>query len=111
MGTVIPILAGNCIPVFADVDPMTGNLTAETIARRITPRTRAVIVVHLFGRPADLDPICDLLRGRGIALIEDCAQAHLPSIAARRWGRSGTSAASASSSPSRSPAVTVASPW
>ena len=55
----------NCIPVFADIDPITGNLTAETIAKKITPRTRAVIVVHLFGRPADLGPIVDLLRAEG----------------------------------------------
>jgi dTDP-4-amino-4,6-dideoxygalactose transaminase/predicted dehydrogenase len=76
MGTVIPILASNCLPIFADIDPVTGNLTVESIARKITPRTRAVILVHLFGRPADLGGIAELLRGRGIALIEDCAQAH-----------------------------------
>src|SRR5262249_20577465 len=59
MGSVIPILACNCIPVFADIDPRTGNMTAETIASKLTPRTRAVILVHLFGRPADIAPIRD----------------------------------------------------
>jgi dTDP-4-amino-4,6-dideoxygalactose transaminase/predicted dehydrogenase len=89
MGTIIPILAANCIPVFADVDPETGNLTAETIARRITPRTRAVILVHLLGYPADLDPICELLRGRGIPLIEDCAQAHYAEYRGKKVGTFG----------------------
>ena len=89
MGTIIPILAGNCIPVFADVDPATGNLTAESIAARITPRTRAVILVHLFGRPADLEPIAALLRDREIPLIEDCSQAHWAEYRGRKVGTWG----------------------
>ncbi|WP_202925920.1 DegT/DnrJ/EryC1/StrS family aminotransferase [Goekera deserti] len=60
-------------PVFADVDPVTGNLTAETIAAVLTDRTRAVIVVHQAGVPADTRPIYDLLRARGIAVVEDAA--------------------------------------
>lgn len=89
MGTVIPILACNCLPVFADIDPRTGMLTAESIAKKITPRTKAVILVHLFGRPADLDPICELLRAKGIALIEDCAQAHYAQYKGRCVGTFG----------------------
>jgi perosamine synthetase len=89
MGTVIPIMLANCIPVFADVDPITGNLTAESIATRITHRTRAVIVVHLFGRPADMGPIQELLRARGVALIEDCSQAHLAEYRGRKVGTFG----------------------
>jgi dTDP-4-amino-4,6-dideoxygalactose transaminase/predicted dehydrogenase len=89
MGTVIPILMANCVPVFADVDPLTGNLTADTIARKITQRTRAVIVVHLFGRPADMAPIQELLRGKGIALIEDCAQAHFAEYRGKKIGTFG----------------------
>src|SRR5262249_20900267 len=89
MGTVIPILMQNCIPVFADVDPVTGNLTADTIAKKITDRTRAVIVVHLFGRPADMAPIQELLRSKGIALIEDCAQAHLADYGGKKIGTFG----------------------
>ncbi|MDQ3332772.1 MAG: DegT/DnrJ/EryC1/StrS family aminotransferase [Planctomycetota bacterium] len=89
MGTVIPILACNCTPVFADIDPVSGNLTRESIAAAITPRTKAVILVHLFGRPADLDPICELLRSRNIALIEDCAQAHLAEYKGKRVGTFG----------------------
>jgi dTDP-4-amino-4,6-dideoxygalactose transaminase/predicted dehydrogenase len=89
MGTVIPILACNCLPVFADVDPITGNLTAESIARRITPKTRAVILVHLFGFPADLSGVVDLLRGKGIALVEDCAQAHDAAYHGKKVGTFG----------------------
>lgn len=89
MGTVIPILACNCIPIFADIDPATGNLTAESIASKITPRTKAVILVHLFGVPADLDSIVDVLRRHGIPLIEDCSQAHGASYRGRKVGTFG----------------------
>ena len=71
-------------PVFADIDPDSGNITAETIARVITKRTRAVIPVHLAGWPCDLDPILDLCAQRNIHVIEDCAQAN----GARYKGRS-----------------------
>ena len=72
------------VPVFADVDPESGNLSAETIAAVLTERTKAVIVVHLAGWPADMDPIMALARGHGVKVIEDCAQAH----GARYKGRS-----------------------
>ena len=71
-------------PVFADVDRETQNISAETVAPVLTPRTRAVIPVHLAGMPCDMDPILDLTRSRGISVIEDCAQAH----GARYKGRS-----------------------
>lgn len=89
MGTVIPILASNCLPVFADVDPMTGSLSAEGIARRITSRTKAVILVHLFGIPANLQEIVELLKSKGIILIEDCAQAHFADYCNRKVGTFG----------------------
>ena len=75
MGAITPILYQTAIPVFADVDPLTYNLTAETIDKKITSRTRGVIVTHLFGNPCDMDPILDLCGRRGIPVIEDCAQA------------------------------------
>ena len=71
-------------PVFADVDAQSGNLSAETIARVITPRTKAVICVHLAGWPCDMDPIMALAAAHGFKVIEDCAQAH----GARYKGRS-----------------------
>jgi dTDP-4-amino-4,6-dideoxygalactose transaminase len=71
-------------PVFADVDPESGLITAETIERVITPRTKAIIVVHLAGWPADMDAIMALARKHNLWVIEDCAQAH----GARYKGRS-----------------------
>jgi dTDP-4-amino-4,6-dideoxygalactose transaminase len=64
------------IPLVADVDPVSGNLTAETIAPLISPRTKAIIVVHLAGWPCDMDSIVELARKQDIYVIEDCAQAH-----------------------------------
>jgi perosamine synthetase len=76
-GTVIAVLACNAVPVFADVDPVTGCVTAESVAARLSERTRAVLVVHLFGGPAPIDEIVATCRPRGVAVIEDCAQAYL----------------------------------
>jgi dTDP-4-amino-4,6-dideoxygalactose transaminase len=63
-------------PVFADVDRESQNITAETIERVITPATRAIIPVHLAGRPCEMDAIMDLARMFDLKVIEDCAQAH-----------------------------------
>lgn len=63
-------------PVFADVDLDSQNITARTIQAVLTPRTRAIVCVHLAGWPCDMDPIMDLARQRGLWVIEDCAQAH-----------------------------------
>lgn len=64
------------VPVFADVDPDSGNISAQTIRAVITPRTRAIIVVHLAGWPAELDEIMALAAEHNLYVIEDCAQAH-----------------------------------
>lgn len=63
-------------PVFADVDRDSGNLTAETVQPLLSARTRAILPVHLGGWPCDMDPLRELARGRGIRIVEDCAQAH-----------------------------------
>ncbi len=63
-------------PVYVDIDEATFNLDPKLIERAITPRTRAVLPVHLYGHPCDLDPILDICRSRKIALVEDAAQAH-----------------------------------
>ena len=62
-------------PVFVDIDPRTLNLTAEGVAGAITPRTRAIIAVHTFGCPADLDPILDVAARHGVRVIEDACEA------------------------------------
>lgn len=77
MGTVAPVIAQNAVPVFADVDPVTGCLSVDAVAQAITPRTRAIIVVHLFGKPAPVHDLRQLADAQGITLIEDCAQAYL----------------------------------
>lgn len=76
MGAIAPILAQGAIPVFADVDPSTCNVTASTIGDRISDRTRAIVVTHLFGNPCDMAPIMELALSYGIPVIEDCAQAY-----------------------------------
>ncbi|MGE4102833.1 MAG: DegT/DnrJ/EryC1/StrS family aminotransferase [Pirellulales bacterium] len=75
MGALTPILYQGAIPVFADIDPLSYNVTAETIAAALSPRTKAIIVTHLFGNPCEMGPIMELARARGIPVIEDCAQA------------------------------------
>jgi len=70
------VVAMGAVPVFADVDGDTQNITADTVAQVLTPRTKAVICVHLAGMPCDMDPIMDLARERGLLVVEDCAQAH-----------------------------------
>ena len=89
MGAITPILYQGAIPIFADVDPLTYNVTAETIAPRITERTRAIIVTPLFGNPCDMDPILELARQRGIPVIEDAAQAFFAEYRGRRTGTMG----------------------
>ena len=89
MGAIAPILFQTAVPIFADVDPETYNITAETIACKITPRTRAIIVTHLFGNPCDMDPIMALAREHDLTVIEDCAQAYLASYKGRLVGTVG----------------------
>jgi dTDP-4-amino-4,6-dideoxygalactose transaminase len=69
------VVSVGATPVFADVDRDTQNITAETIAAVVTPRTRAVIPVHLAGMPCEMAPILELARHHGFAVVEDCAQA------------------------------------
>ena len=64
------------IPIVADVDADSQNITAETIEPLITPKTKGIIAVHLMGWPCDMDPIMDLAKRRGLWVVEDCAQAH-----------------------------------
>lgn len=78
------IVTAGAVPVFADVDRDSQNVTAETIAAVLTPRTRAILCVHLAGWPCDIDPIMALAVERDLFVIEDCAQAH----GARYKGRS-----------------------
>lgn len=77
MGALTPIIYQAAVPIFADVDPLTYNVTAETIAPKITRRTKAIIVTHLFGNPCDMDPIMELAKQHDLPVIEDACQAYL----------------------------------
>jgi dTDP-4-amino-4,6-dideoxygalactose transaminase len=87
------VLHHNAIPVFADIDPDTFNVTAQTIAERITERTKAIIPVHLHGLPADMDEILALARKHGLTVIEDACQAHGATYKGRKVGGLADSAA------------------
>jgi dTDP-4-amino-4,6-dideoxygalactose transaminase len=73
--TALAVQRAGARPVFADVDPLTLNVTAETVERVVTPRTRALLPVHLYGHPVDLDPLLEISRRRAIPLVEDACQA------------------------------------
>src|ERR1051325_2474912 len=77
------------MPVFVDVDPVSYTVTAAAIEPAITPRTRAVIPVHLYGQAADLDPILELARTHNLHVIEDAAQAHGAEYKDKRVGARG----------------------
>lgn len=83
------IVMCGAIPVFADVDAESQNVTHQTIADVITPRTKAIIVVHLAGWPCDMDPIMQLARDHDLKVIEDCAQAHGASYKGQMVGSIG----------------------
>jgi dTDP-4-amino-4,6-dideoxygalactose transaminase len=89
-GTVIPVLSQNAVPVFADVDPVTWCLDPASVERNITPRTRAIVAVNLFGQPADLAGLLGVARRHGIPLIEDCCQAYGATHQGRKVGTFGT---------------------
>jgi len=77
MGALTPILYQSAVPVFADVDADTLNVTAESIEKVLSERTKAIIVTHLFGNPCEMGEIMELARSKNIPVIEDCAQAFL----------------------------------
>lgn len=84
IASVSCVVNAGATPVFADVDADSGNISASTIEKVLTPRTKAIICVHLAGLPCDMDPIMALAKQHDLKVIEDCAQAH----GARYKGRS-----------------------
>jgi perosamine synthetase len=90
IATATSILACGATPVFADVDPFDLNLDPSRVEAAITPKTKAVMPVHIFGHPARIAEIADLCASRGLALIEDAAQAHGAEHQGRRVGRFGS---------------------
>jgi len=88
-GTYMPILSCQAIPVFCDIDPFTGCPDPEDIERRISPHTKAMIIVHLGGMPAEMDPIMDIARRHNIIVIEDCSHAHGATYKGKKIGAIG----------------------
>jgi dTDP-4-amino-4,6-dideoxygalactose transaminase len=86
---VMPIIHFRGRPVFADVDAETRNMDPAVIAAAVTPRTKAIIVVHLNGHPADMDPILEIARRHSLMVIEDCAHAQGATYKGRRCGTMG----------------------
>ena len=80
-------------PVFVDIDPATANINPKLLERAITPRTRAIVPVHLYGRPADMDPIREIAERHKLRVLEDAAQAHAARYRHRRVGSLGHAAA------------------
>src|SRR5262245_21741586 len=76
VATVAAIELAGAKPVLVDIEPDFWTLDAARIEAAVTPRTKAIVPVHLFGQPADMDPICDIADRRGLAVIEDACQAH-----------------------------------
>src|SRR4051794_27103782 len=93
VATVEAVVAVGATPVFVDVDENTLLVTAEDIADVLSPRTAAVVVVHLYGQTPDMDAICAVVQRAGIALVEDAAQAHGAAWLERRAGSFGHAAA------------------
>lgn len=89
LASVSSIVNAGAVPVFAEVDRGTQNITADTIRLVLTPRTRAVICVHLAGWPCDMDPIMTLAAEHDLKVIEDCAQAHGAKYKGRSVGSIG----------------------
>jgi dTDP-4-amino-4,6-dideoxygalactose transaminase len=93
IATALGISHVGATPVLVDVDPSTYCIDVAAIERALTSRTRAIIPVHLYGHPADMDPILDLARRRGLRVIEDACQAHGATYKGRRVGSFGDAAA------------------
>ncbi len=83
------VVTAGATPVFADVDPDSGNICPETIAKVLSKKTKAIIPVHLAGWPCDMQGIMDLANAHGLFVIEDCAQAHGAKVGEHRVGSIG----------------------
>jgi dTDP-4-amino-4,6-dideoxygalactose transaminase len=91
--TALAILSAGGVPVFADVNPRTYALDPESVEKAITPRTRAIVPVHIYGQMADIEGICQVASRHGLIVIEDAAQAHGAESLGKRAGSYGMAAA------------------
>jgi len=93
VATASVICHAGATPVFADIDPATFNINPDAVAAAITPATRAILPVHLFGQPAEMGPLMAIAEAHGLSVIEDCAQSFGADIAGRMTGGIGTAGA------------------
>ncbi len=91
--TALAVVAAGARPVFADLDERRFTLDPDAVQAAITPRTRAILPVHLYGQPADLPALARVADRHGLALVEDCCQAHLATCAGKPVGTFGIAAA------------------
>ena len=89
VATTNPILYVGATPIFVDVDPATLNLNAALVERKISSKTKAILPVHVFGHPVDLDPVVEVAERHGLYVIEDAAQAHGARYKGKRVGSVG----------------------
>ena len=89
IGTVLGVMLQGAVPVFVDVEPVSQNMDPGDIERHITPRTKAVMPVHLYGYPCDMDPIMAIAKKHGLYVVEDCCQAHITTYKGKLVGTFG----------------------
>jgi perosamine synthetase len=89
MATFFAVLYQGARPVPIDIEGDTWNINPSLLEAKITPRTKAIVVVHLFGHPVDMDPIMDVARKHGLRVVEDCAQAHGATYKGKKVGGIG----------------------
>jgi dTDP-4-amino-4,6-dideoxygalactose transaminase len=89
IASVLGIWQSGATPVLVDVDPRHYTIDPAAVARAVTPRTKAILPVHLYGQPADMDPLLDIARQHKLAVVEDAAQAHGAEYKGRRCGSIG----------------------
>lgn len=90
--SALAIMMTGARPMFADIDPGRLTISPDLVERAMTPRTKAILPVHLYGQPADLEALAGIANRRGVHLVEDCCQAHLATAAGRpvgTWGQVG----------------------
>ncbi len=93
IATALAVSYAGATPVFVEPRIETYNFNPELIEEKITPRTKAIIVVHLYGQPAEMDTICDIAKKHNLFLVEDCAQAHGATYKGKKIGQFGNAAA------------------
>src|SRR5262245_19497935 len=86
----LPVVLAGGVPVLVDSDPLTWTMDCRQVEAKITPRTRALSPVHIYGHPVDMDPRLDLAAGHDLAIVEDAAEAHGAEYRGQRAGSFGT---------------------